>query len=138
MRSLWRRRRTVAASGPDQAPQQHYSALGWIMSPGGAHAVAPAHVNVVAGQLSLTSNTPTAPGSSTQPLARLGLVETRGSEVDLYFVEDDHTLSPSWLRFPDVSQAEAFLTEILAGYQSATAQPFPTGWLQRGPASNPP
>lgn len=110
--------------------------LCWIMSPGGVHAVAPAHASVVAGQLSLTGATPTHTGASARPLARLGLIETHGSQVDLYFVEDDHTLSPSWLRFPDVSQAEAFLTEILAGYQSATAQPFPTGSLQRDPASN--
>lgn len=70
------------------------------------------------------------------PLARLGLVSTEGSDVELFAVEDDHTLTPTWLRFPAAAQAEGFLDALLAAYQVATSQPFPTAWLLREDTSD--
>lgn len=101
-------------------------ALCWILSPGDSQASVLAHYTVAAGELVLI-----AAESSIQPLSRLGLMDTQGSSVHMYFIDDDQTLTPTWLRFPDQHRAELFLSVVLASYQEATSLPFPTSWLQR-------
>lgn len=133
MRWIRRRRDGDAPSntGPNRPSGSNVSALCWAMALGGGQPPEPVHAAVAGSELIIDSATPGSSSTTRQPIARLGRVAIHGSDLELFVVEKDNSLTPMWLRFPDLRQAEEFLAAVLAGYQGATSHPFPTTWLLR-------